>query len=298
MSLKEFAEQWIDVDGIRTRYFETGEGEPIVFVHGGTIGDATGAANAEDWAPVFPAFAQDNKVLSIDRLGQGLTGLPHRDEDYTMAASVAHVIAFLEAKGRGPFHLVGHSRGGYVVCRVTLERPDLVHSCVIVDSATCSPGVERNEFVFACNPHAAGTRESCIYTYEGYSRRHEHITDDWIDLKLRLIAEDKNAIASRKMHQVGLHETTFLPGLRIDRETLFARLTRDGLLRPTLLIWGYNDPTAPVSMAHELYKLIAQRQPRTRLHIINEAGHFTYREQPEAFNRVLREHLDAVACGA
>jgi hypothetical protein len=30
--------RWIDVDGIRTRYFEAGTGEPIVFLYGGNFG--------------------------------------------------------------------------------------------------------------------------------------------------------------------------------------------------------------------------------------------------------------------
>jgi hypothetical protein len=36
MFLQEYGEKWVDVDGIRTRYFEAGSGLRVVLVHGGT----------------------------------------------------------------------------------------------------------------------------------------------------------------------------------------------------------------------------------------------------------------------
>ncbi len=298
MSLQSYGERFADVNGIRTRYFEAGDGAPVVFIHGGAFGDKTGAANAEDWDHNFVAVAENYRAISIDRLGQGKTDAPLKDSDYTMAASVAHVIGLLEVIGGGPFHLVGHSRGGYVACRITIDRPDLVTSCVIVDSATCSPGIERNDYVFADQPHPPFTREACLHTYRGYSHQTDHVTEDWLAMKLDLLSLEKNRVAAEKMHGQGLQETVFYPNLRLDREDLFRKLEHEGMLRPTLLVWGYQDPTAPVEMGDDLFRLIASNQPRTRMHIINRAGHFTYREQPAAFNRVLAEHLEAVECGA
>ena len=298
MSLQTYGERFADVGGVRTRYFEAGQGEAVVLIHGGAFGDKTGAANAEDWDYNFAKLAETHRVIAIDRLGQGKTEAPQSDADYTMGASVAHVIGLLEEIGGGPFHLVGHSRGGYVACRIAVDRPDLVTSCVIVDSATCSPGVERNDFVFVDQPHPPFSRESCRFTYSGYSHRTEHITEEWLDMKIELLSLEKNRLTAEKMHGQGLQETVFYPALRIDREDLFRRLEHQGMLRPTLLIWGYQDPTAPLEMGDALYRLVATHQPRTRMHVINQAGHFTYREQPEAFNRVLAEHLEAVSCGA
>src|SRR4051794_22350651 len=149
MFLQKYGEKFVNVDGIRTRYFEAGEGRPIVLVHGGTKGDSSGGANAEDFELNFAALAKKFRVISVDRLGQGYTDNPKRDEDWTMAAAVRHLAGFLEALGQGPYNLVGHSRGGYCVGRVTLDFPRLVESCVMIDSNTASPGASRNEVVFA-----------------------------------------------------------------------------------------------------------------------------------------------------
>ena len=58
----------------------------VVLVHGGTKGDASGGANAEDFHLNFAELAKKFHVISIDRLGQGYTDNPKRDEDWTMGA--------------------------------------------------------------------------------------------------------------------------------------------------------------------------------------------------------------------
>ena len=67
-----------------------------------------------------------------------------------------------------------------------------------------------------------------------------------------------------------------------------------GMDRPTQLIWGYNDPTAPISMGRALYDLIAARERRAHFNIFNEAGHFTYREHPIEFNACLHAFIEGV----
>ena len=86
-------------------------------------------------------------MFAIDKLGQGYTGNPKSDDDYTMAAVVEHAYLTLRTLGIGGAHLIGHSRGGYLTCRLTVDHPELVRSCIIVDSNTCAPGTGGNEVV-------------------------------------------------------------------------------------------------------------------------------------------------------
>lgn len=298
MFLQEFGENWVDVDGIRTRYFEAGSGDiPIVLVHGGTCGDASGGANAEDFERNFSVLARSHRVISVDRLGQGYTDNPKSDGGYTMAASVSHFAGFLKALGRPAYHVVGHSRGGYVACRTTLDHPRLVASCVLVDSGTAAPGPGRGEIVFALNPHKAGTLESSRYVYEHYSWGKEHVTDAWLRMKQKITESPRNKQAIGKMKDEGLLHAQFLPALLEDREEMFMRLQRDGLQRPVLLFWGYNDPTAPLAQGIRLHALLASKQPRTFLHVANHAGHHSFRERPEEFNRVVSEFVKGVEHG-
>lgn len=297
MPLQEYGERWVDVEGIRTRYFEAGQGEKVVLVHGGTSGDPSGGANAEDWDRNFGLLANSHHVIAIDRLGQGYTDNPVDDSGYAMSSVVSHFSGFLKALGGGPFHLVGHSRGGYVVCRTTMDFPELVRSCIIVDSNTAAPGPSRNENVFATNPHRPGSVDASRYMYEHYSWGTEHVTDEWVAVKQKIAESEKNRAAVGRMHGSGLAHTVFLPGLRYDRDVMFNRLGGEQLTRPTMIYWGYNDPTATIEQCWELFGLIAKHQPRTRLHICNQAGHHSFRERPEEFNRVITEFVDGVGYG-
>ncbi len=297
MSLQRFGEKFIDVDGIRSRYFEAGSGERLVFIHGGTCGDSDSAANAEDWDRNFPIMSEHYHCISIDRLGQGYTDNPKTDNDYQMAASVEHAAAMLRKIGKGPYHLVGHSRGGYVACRIAMDHPDLVSSCIIVSSATLAPGLGKGDVAFIGNPHPRFSKESSVYTYEKYSYKTDHMTPDWIDLKYNILITEKNRVAIAKMKDQGLLHSLFQPRLRGDREQLFMRLEHEGILRPTLLIWGFNDPTAEVQLSYGLYEMIAKHQPRSQLSILNETGHHIFRERYDEFNRIVANFVEGVING-
>ena len=152
-------EKFVDVDGIRTRYFEKGSGEPLVLFHGGNFGSNDAADCSLDWGLNFDGLAQWFHVYAVDKLGQGLTDNPKSDDDYTMAAVVQHALGFLETLKLGNVHLVGHSRGAYLVARMTLERADLIKSVIPVDTNTLAPGVGRNDIVHANAPNPRLGRE-------------------------------------------------------------------------------------------------------------------------------------------
>jgi pimeloyl-ACP methyl ester carboxylesterase len=178
-------EKWLDVNGIRTRYFDQGEGERVVMIHGAQFGAKDGASSARTWALNFPALKAWHNVIAFDKLGQGYTDNPKSDADYTMHAIVQHAIAFLEKLGKKPYHLVGHSRGGYVVTRISLERPDLVKTCVCVSSGSLSPGQSRTHLVFKDPPQPQLTRESIRWYCERYSYNPKIVTDERLNRRNR-----------------------------------------------------------------------------------------------------------------
>jgi pimeloyl-ACP methyl ester carboxylesterase len=275
--------KFVDVGGVRTCYYEKGSGPPVVLFHGGNFGSPDLADSALDWDTIFDQLAARCHVIAVDKLGQGRTDIPRRDEDYAMAAVVRHAAATLDALGLKAAHLVGHSRGGYLTCRMTLERPDLARSCTIVDSNTCAPGISLNDIVFANPPEPRLTRESLRWVAERYSFSPAHVTEDWLDDMVTIAAGESYRAAVRKMEDEGLKVRLFLPALARDKIEMFGWIRDRGMKRPTQLIWGYNDPTATMDHARALYDLIAGRERRAQLHVINQAGHFSYREHPAAF---------------
>ena len=77
----------------------------------------------------------------------------------------------------------------------------------------------------------------------------------------------------------------FIPSITKAKEQTLDLIRSGRLKPPTLIIWGLNDPSANVQLGVSLLKIVGASVPRSQLHVINEAGHFVFREQPEEFNR-------------
>ena len=123
----------VDVDGVKTSYFEGGSGEAMVLVHGGSFG-STVSANC--WSPIFDDLAAHFHVYVIDKLGQGYTDNPLEDADYTMAAVTRHIHRFMETVGIQKVHLVGHSRGALPAARIATDHPEIIENLILFNSGT------------------------------------------------------------------------------------------------------------------------------------------------------------------
>jgi len=288
-------EKFVDVDGIRTRYFEKGSGPVIVFFHGGHFGSHDAADCADDWSLNFDDLSQWFHVFAVDKIGQGFTDNPKCDEHYTMASVVQHAYGFLKALGLRHVHPLGHSRGAYLVARLALEHPELFNTCILVDTNTLAPGISKNETVMANPPLPRLSRESQRWVLQKYSFGFEHITEEWLDVMMRVAALPKYQEAVKKMEQAGLRTTRFLPHLARQKDETLGIIRDRGFGKPTLLAWGYNDPTATIDQGHALFDLITRSTPDSRMYIFNCAGHFSYREQPAEFNEMLRGFIQRVA---
>lgn len=293
--------KFVDIDGIRTRYFEAGQGESLVLFHGGHFGATDNVDLANNWDLNWPYLVKSFHCYAPDKLGQGFTDLPKRDEDYTMAAVIDHAYKFIKAMGLSSVHLVGHSRGGYLVTRLTLEHPELVSTLTIVDSSTTAPGENpsnaqerdqgRRGRLLAAAPRPLLSRESLRWVTQQFSATYEHITDAWLDVRCEVAELSKTRESIRKMED--LASTVFLPHIARQKEETH-RWIREGRLKtPTLLVWGKDDPSAVLSGGLALFDMLAASTPRAQMHIFNRAGHYSYREHPEDFARVVSSFIVA-----
>src|SRR5512132_2153437 len=85
-----------DVGGIRTRYYDYGQGEPIVMLHGGS------RSGANVFSRNIPGLAKRFRVIAIDRLGYGLTDNPKNAADGGNDGQVRFVRAFIDTMKLGP----------------------------------------------------------------------------------------------------------------------------------------------------------------------------------------------------
>jgi pimeloyl-ACP methyl ester carboxylesterase len=121
-----------DVDLAWSERGSSPDGTPtLVLCHG-----YTGAAL--DFSLVVDGLAADRRVVTLDQRGHGYSTKTGHLEGYTIEQLSLDLAAFLETVGEGPVDLLGHSMGGRVVMGVTLARPDLVHSLVLMDTSAWS----------------------------------------------------------------------------------------------------------------------------------------------------------------
>lgn len=114
----------IEVEGANLAYVERGNGEPLVFVHGG-ISDLT------FWEPILEPFGSRFRAISYSRRW----AWPNEPIPAGVLDSVdvhaKDLIALIEQLGHGPVHLVGNSFGAFVSLLVARDRPDLVRRLVV-----------------------------------------------------------------------------------------------------------------------------------------------------------------------
>lgn len=100
-------------DGVEVHYQVSGQGPPVVLVHG--ITDSSAA-----WAPVDERLAADHTVIGLDLRGHGRSG---DADDYSALAMTADVAAVVAATGIEAPLLIGHSLGGAVVSAYAAGAP-------------------------------------------------------------------------------------------------------------------------------------------------------------------------------
>jgi len=112
-------------DGVPIGYETSGQGTPLVLVHGW-------ACDRRVWDAQVPHFARTRRVVTIDLAGHGESGAGRAD--WTMGAFGEDVRAVVDALGLDQVVLVGHSMGGPVILEAAIRLPGRIAALVPVDS--------------------------------------------------------------------------------------------------------------------------------------------------------------------
>jgi 2-hydroxy-6-oxonona-2,4-dienedioate hydrolase len=276
------------VAAARTRYWEAGAGEPLILVHGGEFGDLY---SLDAWSLNLTDLATTFHVFAFDRLGQGFTDNPRARDRYTIDAVMEHVTAFVETVAPSPAHLVGHSRGGFLVMRLALERPDLACTVTIVDSNTAAPenpAFPSGRFYEDLERRIPGPARPDIVDVEPQLQSYSavHITDDFLERRRKLASLPK--LSEAYLDGEPGRRATWESGLDRLRRDALSRIDRDGMPVPVLVVWGRDDPSAPLPLGLDLFDRLSAESSEVQLHVINRAGHYAFREHPMTFNALVR----------
>lgn len=117
----------VSVNGTCLEYVEQGEGQPVLFVHGGS-------GDLRSWQGVLPAFGASFRAIAVSCRGYHPNEPLRDDEGLTLDAHVEDLIGVVRALELEPVHLVGHSSpGGFGSLLFAARQPGMLRSLVLIE---------------------------------------------------------------------------------------------------------------------------------------------------------------------
>jgi pimeloyl-ACP methyl ester carboxylesterase len=113
---------YIEANGLEVYYEHSGEGEPLLLVHGGT-------ATSQSWASHLPAFTEHFEVFTPDSRGHGRTDNPAGELGYRVMAD--DLASLIDALGLQRPLVLGYSDGGQIALELGLCYPGLARALVL-----------------------------------------------------------------------------------------------------------------------------------------------------------------------
>jgi pimeloyl-ACP methyl ester carboxylesterase len=257
-------------------YRDTGEGPPVVFIHGLLVDGAL-------WRKVTPLLDGTARSIVPDLpLGSHRAAM-NADADITPHGVARLVGDFLAALSLEDVTLVGNDTGGLISQLVALDHGERVGRLVLTN-CDCFEVFPPKEFVpmvksahipgavkAALAPMRAAAARRTVLAYGGLAREiPDEVTAAWIEPARTDSAVRGDLIRFMKAvdKSISLDAAQRLPELRI----------------PSLVAWAQDDRFFP----RELGERLAATLPNSRLEPVENSGTFVSEDEPEALADLIR----------
>ena len=270
-TMSDYAAHYLDVNGVRTHFIESGTGDTVVLIHGG----GPGADGYGNWHSCLPPFAEHFRTVAVDMIGFGRTQKPDPATfSYTQDARVRHMIGFVEALDSGPVSLIGNSMGGCTSLGVAAERPDLVKRLILMGSA----GIKTASLPAAVKILAEydGTVEA-MRAVVGALTHESYVVDETL-LQYRVdMSLDPETIRAQQASMGWVMEH----GLHYEDDYI-ARVKT-----PTLVVGGKDDPIVTPTQDFRFLELLENSWG----YLMPHTGHWVMMERPAEFIEMCRRFI-------
>ena len=252
-----------NIDGLKIHYHTAGDlsvpkGQRVLYVHG------TGC-DGRVWTRHMTAIADEHASVAIDLPGHGQSeGSGFRgvaDHTYFVTQLAAHL-------EWDRFVVAGHSLGGGIALALAVYHAELLEGMLLIDTGArlrVNPTVLEN-----ARRAVEGGELLPLDPRMGYAKSTPQSVIDSI--------QDITADADPRV--------TYKDWISDDSFDVMSRVA--SIQVPSLAICGEEDEFTPV----KYHEFLRDRMPNCQLEVIKQAGHWTYTEQPETFDRAVRSYLD------
>lgn len=276
------ASRFVVTDGIRWHVQLSGEGPPLLLLHG------TGAST-HSWGGLMPLLAERFTVIAPDLPGQGFTRITAR-QDLSMLGMARALRTLLDEMGLDPQFGVGHSAGAAILARMSINGQLDLHSLTSLNGAFIPfGGVLTRMFsplakLLTLNPF--------VPQLFAWSASDRSAVERLLKSTGSAIPEESLALYQRLFSTRSHVSSTLAMMASWDLESLLRDLPR--LETPLLLIVGENDLTVSPDTA----KLVSRLAPASRIVQLPALGHLAHEERPAQIAELIASPPPEAGTGA
>jgi pimeloyl-ACP methyl ester carboxylesterase len=270
-------------DGVQLYVEETGEGEPLLFLHefGG---------HYLSWEPQIRYFSRRYRCIAYAARGWPPSDVPDSVASYSQARAADDAAEVMKALGLARAHLVGLSMGATAALEFAIRHPGKALSLTIAagGGGGSSDPAAKARFQQECEAFAGRIeREGMPAMAELYCASAARVTYRYKDPRGWAEFKQQFADGSAKGHAMTMR------GVQGTRQPFFERTAElEKIAEPMLVIIGDEDEST-----HGLAVHLKKHVPRAGVLELPKTGHTINLEEPAAFNAALQDFLHAVERG-
>lgn len=266
----------VDVNGVGIEYEVTGEGRPVILLHG--FPDS-----GRLWRNQVPALADAGfRVIVPDLRGFGASAKPAEVRAYALTELIGDVVAVLGAAGVERAHVVGHDWGAALSWAIATFAPERVDHLVALSVG--------HPATFRAHGFAQHEKSWYMLLFQFPGVAEEWLSaDDWANFRSWSRHPDADAVTAELEANGSL-----TPGLNYYRANippqsyLRAELQLPPVQAPTMGVWSTEDIALLEPQMVDSAKNVAGPWRYER---IDGAGHWLQLEAPAALNELLVDFL-------
>lgn len=249
----------ININGLNINYEVTGEGEPVILLHGWLC-------SLETMKHIAKALENNFKVYNVDLPGFGKSDM--LQEPYNTNMFGDFLKNFIEKLKIDNPILIGHSNGGRTIINYVGRELGKAKKLVLIDSAGIKPKRKIGYYIK-------------VYTFKLLKKFLAIFPD----------VEMFNNIRERVLGKFG--SSDYKNSSEVLRRTMSIIINEDqteilkNINVPTLLLWGENDEDTPLTDG----KIMEKNIKDSALITIKNAGHFSYLDSLSECTEIIKSFL-------
>lgn len=247
------------VNGLNINYEVSGEGTPVILLHGWLC-------TLETMKPIANVLEKNFQIYNVDLPGFGKSDMPVKPFDTNDFGDFLD--GFIKSLKIEKPILIGHSNGGRTILNYAGRNLGEPKRIVLIDSAGIKPKRKASYYIK-------------VYTFKTLKKFLSIFPD----------VEMFNNIRERVLGKFGSSDYKNSP--EILRRTMSTIINEDqtsmmkNIKAPTLLLWGENDTDTPLADG----KIMEKNIPDASLITIQNAGHFSYLDSYQQCMEIIQNFL-------